>query len=62
MFSSFSDPKQYAGVVPSGKYLSGVYKKYATLIKEHLAAEVKKRGAEELNWDVSYKEAKHLCR
>ena len=62
MFSPFSDPAQYGGAVPSGKYLAAVYKQYASMIKEHYCAEVKKRGAEELNWDVSYKEAKHLCR
>ena len=48
--------------MPSGSYLGSIFKRYGALIKDHLAAEVKKRGAEHLNWDVSYKTPKHLCR
>jgi hypothetical protein len=62
MFSSFTNKGLYAGAVPSGSYLGSIFKCYGALIKDHLAAEVKKRGAEHLNWDVSYKTPKHLCR
>ena len=43
--SDFADKARYAGLVPSGKYLSAVYKEYSQSIKPHLNAEVKKRGA-----------------
>ena len=59
-FSTFSDQAGYNGTVPSGKYLSDVYKKFMREIKPHLDREMKKRGAERLHWDASYKEAKHL--
>ena len=48
--------------MPTGAYLSFVYKLYAASIKDYLAKEVKKRGALRLSWDASYKEAKHLGR
>jgi hypothetical protein len=60
MFSSFSDATKYDGAVPTGQFLSGVYKRYVESIRDFLYNEVKKRGAEALHWDVSYKEAKHL--
>ena len=59
-FSAFSDRSGYDGSVPSGKYLGDVYKKYMREIKPHFDREIKKRGAERLHWDASYKEAKHL--
>lgn len=59
--SNFSDKKKYHGIVPSGKYIAEVYKQYERTILAYLDMEVKKRGAEILHWDVSYKEAKHLC-
>ena len=62
MFSSFTDKSFYAGAVPSGNYLGSIFKRHGALIKDHLAAEVKKRGAEHLNWDVSYKVTKRLRR
>jgi hypothetical protein len=61
-FSQFKDPTQYAGKVPSAKYLSHVYKKYGKTILSHFDREVKKRGARRLHWDASFKEAKQLCR
>lgn len=59
--SDFGDKLKYRGTVPTGKYLLHVYKKYHKTIRPHLIKEVKKRGAQTLHWDVSYKEAKHLC-
>ena len=61
LFGEFADKLKYNGAVPTGKYLAHVYKLYHELIREYLSKEVKKRGAERLYWDVSYKEAKHLC-
>ena len=60
MFSPFNDNKRYDDHVPKGKYLERVYKKLMASIETHLNNEVKKRGAERLHWDASYKEAKHL--
>jgi len=40
MFSTFQDPSKYAGAVPTGRYLSSVYKQYARTISHHLANEV----------------------
>jgi len=58
----FGDKLKYRGVVPTGQYLEHVYKKQHSTISNYLAKEVKKRGADMIHWDVSYKEAKHLCR
>ena len=60
MFSQFNDNTCYDGHVPKGKYLERVYKKLMASIETHLNNEAKKRGAERLHWDASYKEAKHL--
>jgi hypothetical protein len=60
MFSSFGDKNGYDGRVPTGRYIERVYKKYMESIMDHLNNEVKKRGAQRLHWDASYKEAKHL--
>ena len=62
MFGEFGDKSTYCGYVPSAKYLGSVYKKYTRSLKGHYETEVKKRGARFLRWDVSYKEAKKLCR
>ena len=59
--SFFADAQAYNGYVPSGAYFSEVNKAFGRSIRKHLDTEVKKRGAEILKWDVSYKEAKHLC-
>ena len=59
--SFFSDTRAFNGYVPSGAYFGEVNKAFGRSIRQNLDAEVKKRGAEILKWDVSYKEAKHLC-
>ncbi|KAL7538489.1 LOW QUALITY PROTEIN: hypothetical protein ACHAXR_008584 [Thalassiosira sp. AJA248-18] len=53
--------QNYNGSVPTGRYIAHVYKLYHSSIRAHLDNEAKKRGAETLHWDVSYKEAKNLC-
>lgn len=62
LFSEFGDKMQFAGKYPSGRYLSHVYKRYANTLQQHFSREVKKRDSNQLSWDASYKEPKHLCR
>ena len=61
LFSDFGDRTRYDGASPTGRYLARVYLEYFKTIEEFLANDVKKRGAEVLAWDASYKEAKHLA-
>jgi hypothetical protein len=61
LFSSFADKSKYNGFVPTGNYLATVYKLYHATIQEHLEREAKKRGADHLSVDASYKEAGHLA-
>ena len=46
----------------TGSWLQSVYKTFSSSIERHLEREVKKRGAERLNWDASYKEPRNLAR
>jgi hypothetical protein len=61
LLGDFADKKKYNGVLPTGKYLEHVYIKQGESIRHHLYREVKKRDADVLMIDVSYKEAKALC-
>ena len=58
----FGDKMKYNDHVPTGRYLSRIYCEFHRIICPHLSAEVKKRDADRLDWDVSYKESKHLCK
>ncbi|KAL7532711.1 hypothetical protein ACHAXR_004793, partial [Thalassiosira sp. AJA248-18] len=61
-FSAFDDSEKYNARVPTGGYLSEARKQHHETIRLHLDREVKKRPAEKLAWDVSYKEGKNLFR
>ena len=62
VFSSFLDESKYSRKVLTGRFIAAVYTNFAQSINPHLTKEAKKRGASHLSIDVSYKEAKHLCR
>ena len=59
---NYNDEKTWRGKVPTAAYIDHARKLYHESIKPYLDKSVKKRGAESLHWDVSFKEAKHLCR
>ncbi|KAL7535665.1 hypothetical protein ACHAXR_006652, partial [Thalassiosira sp. AJA248-18] len=61
LFGHFADKELYNGHVPTGHYLSHAFKIYSEEIKDHLAKEVKKRDCDIMQWDATFKEAKHLC-
>jgi hypothetical protein len=61
MFPKF-DNSIYGGRKTTANYFSHVFKRYEQTVAEHMSIEVKKRPCEILRWDVSYKEAKQLCR
>ena len=61
LFGDFADKDKYNGAVPTGPFLAHAHKMHHGLISDHLDKEVKKRGADTLHWDASFKEAKHLC-
>jgi hypothetical protein len=52
MFSSSSDKNKYDGGVPSGSYLSKVYKQFSKSIDDYLGKEAKKRGAQVISLDA----------
>lgn len=46
LFGEFANKQKYNGSVPTGKYLGHIYKIHHAEIEDHLAKEVKKRGAD----------------
>ena len=62
MFSAIDDKDKWNDNIPTGRYFVHVYKQYSATLRSHFSNEVKKRGAERLATDISYKSAKHLCK
>jgi hypothetical protein len=58
---SFDDEEKWADKVPTGPYIGYAYKRVSATLRCHFSKEVKKRGANHLSTDVSYKEPKNLC-
>ena len=61
-FSEFSNKEKHKGLITSPQYLLDACTKYHYSIRDYLCKEMKKRSAERLSWDASYKEAKRLTR
>lgn len=61
MFSTFGG-KEFEGRVPSAEYLNRVFEQYQKSLRPYRQKELKKRSAERIHVDVSYKESKVLCR
>ncbi|KAL1500096.1 hypothetical protein AB1Y20_012770 [Prymnesium parvum] len=61
-FHSFADPLEWGGFIPSPSTLQHHYEHFHNSIRDFLDSEVKKRNANFLKLDVSYKEAKFLSR
>jgi hypothetical protein len=61
-YSSFTDPTQYCGHVPTGQYLSFALNKFWREIKPYLDLVVKKWSGKIFAINAQFKEAKHLCR
>ena len=62
-FSEFADKVNYAGLVPTGKYLAQVYQEYNATIRNHLEKEIKKKQPSSSRFHINpfYKEAKRLA-
>ena len=60
-YSSFDDPYEYAGAVPSPKYILDMYKKQCHEIRPFLENEVKKVECETFHIDSSKKAPKKIC-
>ena len=61
-FSDFDDPDGYDGRLRCAKFYKELFMDYSEACGEHCDKEVKKRGAERLHFDASYKVSKLLCR
>ena len=61
-YSTFGNVLGYNGAVPTGKYFQHCYLTYHDMIRPFFDNEIKKRDADSIHWDVSYKEAKLLCK
>ncbi|KAL7491648.1 hypothetical protein ACHAWT_002097 [Skeletonema menzelii] len=57
----YSNELKFRGIRVTGKYLSFAYIEHHNTIRPFYDKEVKKRGAESLTWDLSFKEAKNLA-
>ena len=60
-YSTFDDPRGYAGAAPSPKYILDMYKKQCETIRPFLENEVKKVECEMIQIDSSKKAPKKIC-